>query len=60
MRLASFLEIIFKLTIIFLENDARSRLKMTQIRPSLYPSHINVFSWKKSQSIIICKYITDT
>ena len=37
MRLASFQEIIFKLTIIFQENDARSRLKMTQIRPSLYP-----------------------
>lgn len=36
-----------------------SRLQMTQIHPSLYPSHI-FFSWKKSQSIIICKYITDT
>ena len=29
---------------IFLENDARIRLQMTQIHPSLYPSHINVFS----------------
>ena len=28
---------------IFQENDARSRLQMTQIHPSLYPSHINVF-----------------
>ena len=28
---------------IFLENDARSRLQMTQIRPSLHHSHINVF-----------------
>ena len=45
---------------IFQKNDARSRLQMTQIHPSLYPSHINVFSRKKSQSIIICRYITDT
>ena len=37
-----------------------SRLQMTQIHPSLHHSHINVFSWKKSQSIIIYKYITDT
>ena len=28
---------------IFQKNDARSRLQMTQIHPSLYPSHINVF-----------------
>lgn len=36
------------------------RLQMTQIRPSLHHSHINVFSSKKYQSIIIYKYITDT
>ena len=36
-----------------------SRLQMTQIRPSLYPSHI-FFSCIYSQSIIIYRYISDT
>lgn len=42
------------------ENDMRSRLQMTQIHPSLYSSHTNIFFSKKSQSIIIYRYITDT